>query len=107
MTDFNTHVAFTCVTNRQFRTSVKGSNGKVYIVQFRPMTYGPVQYDWTCECQGFKFRKHCSHIDKTKFAGIRCGWNSCLEIGIEPDRTGDFPTCPECGERALPVEVAA
>jgi hypothetical protein len=47
------------VEKPQTEWSVKGSKGKEYTVRLTGSGY-------KCNCMGFKFKKHCSHIDGIK-----------------------------------------
>ena len=86
-----------CLSNRHCTVKVRGSTGNIYTCTFGPST-GQYQYDWSCDCPGFKFRKSCFHI---KIAELeRCGWHQQFDDG-EPING----LCPHCGEETEVVMV--
>lgn len=110
MPDFTIETAWTCASNFYWMTHVTGSKGDVYTVwwgllpESRQLATG-AQHGWQCECQGFKFRGTCKHIDSVK--DQRCGWNGHLEPTYECDHDANgVPCCPECGGSVRPVRVA-
>lgn len=54
--------------------------------------YGP-QYDYSCDCKGFQFRKQCKHIEEAK--KIHCKWHQYMDGG-EPLKRGKTRKCPRC-----------
>jgi len=84
-----------CETCTSFATRVPGSKGEVHIVAYGWSPTSECQYDWTCSCPAFKFRrKPCKHIEIAK--PQRCGWNADFS-SMEGHQE-----CPKCGG---PVEV--
>ena len=76
-------------------TSVKGS--KNYLVRHGASPYGKHLYEWHCECDGFKYRKKCRHIEEAKKE--YCGWDQFT------DGEAAGAQCPRCGEKLLSREV--
>ena len=108
MPDLTEHTAYTCSSNINWSTTVKGSRGDEYTVSYEWMPPShPVQYDYTCTCKGYRFRGHCKHIDQVKASGARCGWNAELEPGNDPAQDEDADICcPECGKPVHAMRVA-
>lgn len=50
---------------------------------------GQYQYDWSCDCKGFKFRRKCKHVEAAKLS--YCGWNEFTDGGSRQDGK-----CPKC-----------
>lgn len=101
-----TETAWICTTNTHWEMQVSGSKGKIYTVSWEKLAPdAATQYGWNCTCQGFKFRKTCSHV--TGVQRHRCGWNGELEVTAEPgrDANGD-PCCPECKGPVEALRVA-
>jgi hypothetical protein len=108
MPDFTIQTVRTCRSNMDFETTVPGSKkGATYTVRFGFMPQPhPVQNDWSCSCQGFRFHGKCKHIAEVKASKARCGWNGFLD-NLEPaqDARGEY-CCPECGGPVEVVQVA-
>jgi len=105
MPDLTILYARFCSTNQYWEAPVAGSRGAKYTVRFERRPYPhPVQYDYTCTCDAFKYGKGktCKHIVSVKHE--RCGWNGELEPSAEANPDG---TCPCCGgpTDVLPVGV--
>ena len=49
-----------------------------------------VQYDFSCTCEGYKYRKACKHIDEAR--GDFCGWMEFIDGGKPKGNK-----CPKCG----------
>jgi len=98
MPDFNIEAFYHCITAERFRTEVKGSKGN-YTVEFGP-SQGRYEYDYTCNCQAFKFGKGkpCKHIEEVIDSGKRCGWMQVIDGGIPLEPLCDgHKVCPRCG----------
>lgn len=104
MPDLTTEIAYICCTNVHWSKTVVGSKGGQYTVTFGFQPTGPVQYDWSCTCKGYKFRHGCRHIEDSK--GERCGWNNELDPGLQPDFVNGEARCPKCGGPITLVQVA-
>jgi len=110
MPDLTIQTAWTCETNQHFRTTVKGSTGKTYVVTLSPHNQGPYVNNWECNCPHFQARlkssgAECKHI--LQAYRKHCGWNASLEPTLEADRCEDgTPCCPECGGNVVAVSVA-
>lgn len=90
MPDLSIEYYYHCHTSEHFSTLVRGSKGQKYHVTFGRMPPNHrVQYDWTCTCQGFKFRRTCKHIAIAEKR--HCGWYQFTDGG-EPING----KCPKC-----------
>jgi len=109
MFDYIIENAHTCPTSKYFSTKVKSSDGKkFYTVEFDRLSpqrqqKEQCQYGWTCNCEGFKFRKTCSHVKKAEKK--RCGWNIQLDPGNQPKKKGRKKVCPKCGRETEIIRV--
>lgn len=92
-----------CITNQYWRREVPGSNGVVYVVEWKRVP-GPYQYDYTCTCPASKFnhRRYCKHIEAVKHE--HCQWNHEACCGSFEDTTG-LEKCPKCGEKLVGLSV--
>lgn len=101
MPDFNIHAYAFCLNSRNYHREVIGSKGDKYIVSFCYQHEGDVQYDWQCNCKGYKFRGFCRHINEVRAIpvneGGHCGWHEFMddEVPFE-DELGEH-NCPRCG----------
>lgn len=107
MADLNEITAYTCSSNTYWKTEVMSSNPDVFYTveyRFRPAP-SPVQYDYTCDCKGFKFNpsKPCKHIKTVRVE--RCGWNGEMEPTARPLRKDEGLVCPNCEAPVEPVRV--
>lgn len=92
MPDFIEMTAPVCASVKGFLFRAKSSDGRTeYRVEYGYQPRGPVQYDWTCECRGFKARRKCRHVEEAK--AHFCGWNRHLE----PYPVPEGERCPQCG----------
>lgn len=72
-------------------------NGHKVVWSYQP--HGRVQYDWTCDCKGFQFRKTCKHVVEAQ--KNRCSWNEALDF-VEKPSNG---RCPECGSDVESIRI--
>jgi hypothetical protein len=101
MPDFTVEVAPICQSNKDWERSYPSSDGKSsYRVRFGYSPHGRYQYDWSCECVGFRTRKQCKHVEAAK--KDRCAWNWELEPRPMPENR----VCPDCGGPLDFVRVA-
>ena len=84
MADLTPEYYWCCESAKQWTMTV----GK-YTVRFGYTPVGLYQYDFSCECKGFKYRKKCKHIEEAK--KHHCGWNQFCD-GDEP-KDGKCPKC--------------
>ncbi len=107
MPDFTEMVYFHCQSVEDYETEVKGSTGKTYKVR---VGYAGIasqtRYEFTCECQGFKFRHTCKHIKKAQNDPAYCGWFEQIHGGeIVRDDVG-VARCPKCNNLAIALRYA-
>ncbi len=93
MPDFTYEVFYHCVSAEHFTKEVEGSKGKKYIVRYDTVHRGPYEYDYTCNCESFKYRKHC----RVKESGEHCNWLQFIE-GSQPVEKDGKKVCPKCGK---------
>jgi len=107
MPDLTLETFWHCETDREWSSTVDGSKGRRYKVTWDRHSHRnhEVQYDYSCECEGYKFRKDCKHIQHVKDNNLRCGWNSFVEHDEPVKKDGEF-FCPRCGEPAFPLQYA-
>lgn len=88
MPDLTPESFYYCKSVENF-VSIKGS--KDYLVRHGISLFGDYQYDWHCQCEGFKHRGRCKHIEEAKKE--YCGWDQFVDGGDSVDSC-----CPKCGE---------
>jgi hypothetical protein len=89
---------------------VPSSDGKrTYVVRWSGLFHRnpDVQFDYDCECAGYKHRGTCKHI--TEARKLRCGWSQFIDGGEPAFSLGylDEPaqrSCPECCGEVYPTE---
>jgi hypothetical protein len=84
MSDLTLHSFYHCKSLENFQIEING-----YDVKYGP-SRGQYQYDWSCTCQGFKFKRNCKHIKAAKEK--HCGWDQFVD-NKEPVNG----CCPNCG----------
>lgn len=104
MPDFTKQVHFHCMSVESCTIEVKGSTGKVYKVHRGRGRH--VQWDWLCECKGFKFRGSCKHVEEAKTSENYCGWQEFVHGGEIVRDEENVPRCPECSNIAIAMEYA-
>jgi len=107
MPDFTEEIHFHCASVEDYETEVKGSAGRIYKVRVGYAgPKAPTKFAWSCECQSFKFRHRCKHIDEAKAAPEYCGWLQMVGGGeIVRDDDG-VARCPECNNLAIAMRYA-
>jgi len=88
MPDLTIEYYYHCLSAEHFCIQVEGSSG-LHTVTFGQVPFGPVEHDWSCTCDGFRYRKTCKHIATAKASC--CGWYQFTDGG-EPVNG----KCPEC-----------
>lgn len=96
MPDFTIECHYHCNSAEYFTTEVQGKS-KNYKVVYGPTVSGQYEYDYSCDCQSFKFRKHCKHIEEVKASGKHCNWMQFIDGGV-PAGKNDKKVCPKCGD---------
>ena len=91
-----------CATAESWGTTVQGSKGDTYNVQWNNWGHKnqSVQYDYSCDCKGYKFGKgqDCSHIKQVRASDDHCKWMQFSDGGEAVEKDGDL-VCPKCGDR--------
>lgn len=88
MPDMTVHAFEYCsFTNFEYKVP-----GKEYIVTYGRSHNSAYEYDFSCSCQGFKFRKSCKHITEAK--KVFCGWDQFIDGGESTNGK-----CPKCANR--------
>jgi len=98
MPDLTIENSWVCETAETYHEQV----GK-YLVRFSAHRIFTNDEGWSCECLGFKYKKHCKHIEVAK--KNRCGWMQQVSGGNVVERDGEY-FCPKCGQAAIPVRIA-
>ena len=103
MADLTTEYFWHCATAENWSTTVQGSKGDTYTVQWT--NYGHKnrhshQFDYSCNCKGYQFGKgrDCAHIKQTKATGDHCKWSQFTDGGDAKERNGEHH-CPNCGDK--------
>lgn len=111
--DLTTVTVLTCKSNIKFKTTIVGSKGAEYDVEWRKNSNLEVStefraprswYGWRCECKAFEFGggKHCKHIFAVIKSGDRCAWNEELDPGA---LSNEGVACPKCGGPIESIQV--
>lgn len=93
MPDFTYESYARCTSVEASEIEVSSSRGGTHKVALEPDGRGG--YEWRCPCDGYYYRKHCSHVDEALNAN--CGWDSFLDGGSVTRGIAGEPLCPECG----------
>jgi hypothetical protein len=91
MPDLTPIVIATCKSNTLWTATINGHE-----VIYSRSGYSRYTYDYSCDCQGFQYRRKCKHIEAAKEA--RCAWNAELS-------ESNAETCPRCGGDVALVQV--
>jgi hypothetical protein len=103
MPDLTIEYHYHCETAEDWSLEIKGKHGTYTVSWGRNWDrIGDVEYDYSCTCQGFKFRKTCSHIKEVKEKKLRCGWMGFTDGGKTVMKNGKA-FCPKCGAEAHPL----
>ena len=106
MPDFTEEVHFHCASVESYETEVKGSTGTHKVWVGRANWPGAAQYEFQCDCKGFKFRKTCKHIKQVKESESYCGWHQMIGGGEVVRDENNVACCPECGNLAIAMRYA-
>ena len=102
MPDLTVEYYYHCETAENWSTTFKGSSGTDYTVRYGATPLGRYQYDYSCSCSSFKYKRgvdsngYCKHIRAAE--KDHCKWMAFHDGGdavVDPT-TGD-PKCPKCG----------
>ena len=93
-----------CASNDFFEVSLKGSNGRYYMVSRAPYNPGSYGMNWKCECRGFKYRGKCKHIARAET--MRCGHGEDAVMGSPAADIQNVDKCPKCFGPTSTVKVA-
>lgn len=93
-----------CASNEQWSTQFVGGDPKlpadqrpIYTVEFTYSPMGECQYDYRCNCPGWKYHRKCRHVAAVKHQ--RCAWNWEMS-------TGEYRAdCPRCGGPTVAFKV--
>jgi len=91
MPDLTIEYYYLCSSAVRAAYNIEGSEDKTYQVEYDHNYINTKSQGWSCDCQGYKFRKTCNHIKKAQEK--HCGW---LQFA-----NGDEPVdgkCPKCGD---------
>jgi hypothetical protein len=103
MPDLTTIYQWHCATAEHWETTVTGSKGTSYTVRWGKgwhLNQSNVQYDYSCDCKGYKFGKgkHCTHIEQVKASGDHCNWMQFHDGGDAVKKNNEHH-CPNCNEQ--------
>jgi hypothetical protein len=84
-----------CATAREWETRI----GE-YTVKWGFKPYGAVEFDYSCDCKGYRYGKgkYCKHIHQAIGLALHCNWTQFVDGGEPVDNK-----CPKCGG---PIESA-
>jgi hypothetical protein len=102
MPDLTIHAARWCIENEFYHATVEGSNGETYSIEYGKHVPGEYGANWSCTCNGFKFRKTCKHVDAEALKKCDYGWEAAAGSPTEMGKV-----CPECGGATAIMEFAA
>ncbi len=105
MPDFTHVVYFHCQSVEDYEAKIEGSTGREYTV--RVGYAGPehsTKFAWSCDCQSFKFRHRCKHIEAAK--KDYCGWHEQIQGGEIIRDESNVARCPECNNLAIAMRHA-
>jgi hypothetical protein len=99
MADLTIESGWICTELLGWERKVEGSKGKTYTVRWDERSHkhqGEVQYDYSCDCEAYKFRPgYCKHIKAVR--AEHCQWQQ-MHDGDEPVENKDGELrCPKCG----------
>ena len=96
MPDLTVEVARWCLSNEYDENDIGG-----YRQIFSRSNPGLYQYNWSCTCKGFMYRKTCKHVEWAEKHRCAHGWEASAGSPIEMGKT-----CPECGGATSVVSYA-
>jgi len=65
-----------CSSNEVWERQVNGSAGAIYTVTYGLKKKGKERYGYQCDCQGFRYRGSCRHINEVKAQRCGYGWSA-------------------------------
>ncbi len=95
-----------CKSNEFWQRRVQGSRGRTYTVLFSKTPRGSrCEYDYSCDCDAFRFGKGkpCKHIKQVQ--DERCAWNEEAACGSGTRERPANGRCPKCGGELSVIKV--
>ena len=93
-----------CHSAKEWKTTVTSSKGSTHTIQYGATPFGQYQYDYTCTCSSFTYKRgvdgngYCKHIRAVKTT--HCNWQQFIEGGDPVEDSGEFK-CPKCNSETF------